>query len=473
MLNKLRGFSNSKLAGVLIGIIIIPFVFWGMGSVFSGGNTNNLAKINNESISTQEFVQYVNQAKIDSEYIKKNIENNVIEEFLSSLISNKLLEMEIKNLNASISENTLINKIKNNRNFLDEKNVFSRIKYEKFLLENNLTAPDFEGRLKDQELKKNLFNYISGGINSPFFLKNKFFLNENKKLEISYIDLDKIYELDTSKEKIDEYISKNKSKLEEEIIDIKYSKITPTDLIEINEFNDEFFKKIDDIENSLLNGTNIETIKDKYNLKLISITDLKNHNDQDEIIKEIYNYKSKDKIGLIDKNDFYLLYEISNIKKLLPSINDYQFIEKVLKELIIDQKNIYNQELFKKIQEKKLNDVEFFKIAKNDDNIENITLETINSNEKFTVESIKLLYSLPVGSYSLIGDLDNKIYLTKINKINKNDLSKNSDNLNNYKVKSDRQLISEIYDSYDLSLGNKYKVKMFQNTIDRIKNNFR
>ena len=473
MLNKLRGFSNSKLAGVLIGIIIIPFVFWGMGSVFSGGNTNNLAKINNESISTQEFVQYVNQAKIDSEYIKKNIENNVIEEFLSSLISNKLLEMEIKNLNASISENTLINKIKNNRNFLDEKNVFSRIKYEKFLLENNLTAPDFESRLKDQELKKNLFNYISGGINSPFFLKNKFFLNENKKLEISYIDLDKIYELDTSKEKIDEYISKNKSKLEEEIIDIKYSKITPTDLIEINEFNDEFFKKIDDIENSLLNGTNIETIKDKYNLKLISITDLKNHNDQDEIIKEIYNYKSKDKIGLIDKNDFYLLYEISNIKKLLPSINDYQFIEKVLKELIIDQKNIYNQELFKKIQEKKLNDVEFFKIAKNDDNIENITLETINSNEKFTVESIKLLYSLPVGSYSLIGDLDNKIYLTKINKINKNDLSKNSDNLNNYKVKSDRQLISEIYDSYDLSLGNKYKVKMFQNTIDRIKNNFR
>ena len=46
MLNKLRGFSNTKLAGVLIAIIIIPFVFWGMGSVFSGGNTNSIAKIN-------------------------------------------------------------------------------------------------------------------------------------------------------------------------------------------------------------------------------------------------------------------------------------------------------------------------------------------------------------------------------------------------------------------------------------------
>ena len=45
MLNKLRNFSKGKLAGVLVGIIIIPFVFWGMGSVFSGGNTNSIAKI--------------------------------------------------------------------------------------------------------------------------------------------------------------------------------------------------------------------------------------------------------------------------------------------------------------------------------------------------------------------------------------------------------------------------------------------
>ena len=61
MLKNLRGFSNTKLAGVLIAIIIVPFVFWGMGSVFSGGNTNNVAKINNKSISTQDFLQYVNQ----------------------------------------------------------------------------------------------------------------------------------------------------------------------------------------------------------------------------------------------------------------------------------------------------------------------------------------------------------------------------------------------------------------------------
>ena len=40
MLSSIRKFSTSIYAKILLGIIIIPFVFWGMGSVFSGGNTN-------------------------------------------------------------------------------------------------------------------------------------------------------------------------------------------------------------------------------------------------------------------------------------------------------------------------------------------------------------------------------------------------------------------------------------------------
>ena len=41
----------------LLVIIIIPFIFWGMGGVFNSGNSNNIAKINNYSISTQDFME--------------------------------------------------------------------------------------------------------------------------------------------------------------------------------------------------------------------------------------------------------------------------------------------------------------------------------------------------------------------------------------------------------------------------------
>ena len=40
-------------------------------------------------------------------------------------------------------------------------------------------------------------------------------------------------------------------------------------------------------------------------------------------------------------------------------------------------------------------------------------------------------------------------------------------------LKSNSQIIGEIYSTYDLSLNEKYNVKLFQNTIERVKNNFR
>ena len=129
MLNNLRNFAKTKLAVVLVGIIIIPFVFWGMGGVFSGGNKNNIAKINDKSISTQDFVNYVNLSKIESDTIRKNIDNNIIEEILAELISKTMISMEINDLNLKISDKILKKTIKENNNFKDENNNFSRIKY--------------------------------------------------------------------------------------------------------------------------------------------------------------------------------------------------------------------------------------------------------------------------------------------------------------------------------------------------------
>ena len=473
MLKNLRGFSNTKLAGVLIAIIIVPFVFWGMGSVFSGGNTNNVAKINNKSISTQDFLQYVNQSRINLEYVKENIENNVIEEILTGLVSNKLLEMEIESLNASLSENILANKIRSDEKFVDDKNSFSRLKYEKFLLENNLTAPIYEIKLKDQELKKNLFDYVSGGLISPYFLKNKIYINENKELEIEYFDLDQVYKINTSKSEIDKFIKENEDNLKEELIDIKYTKITPKTLLDISEFNDDFFKKIDEIENSIFNGSKLNEIQKLHNLKIEVVSNFKNEMGSDKILQEIYSKRKEDKTQIIDKNDFYLLYEISNVKKILPDLNDLNFIEKVKNQLVMKQKIDYNKKLFKKIQDKKFSNAEFLNIAKNESNIKKLKINSSNFDETFSRESVELLYSLPKKSFVLIADKNNDVYLSKISNINTSMLNKDADKVNEYKLKSNSQVMGEIYSTYDLSLSKKYNVKLFNSTLERIKNNFR
>ena len=108
MLSNIRKFSKSIFAKILLVIIIIPFIFWGMGGVFSGGNTNSVAKINNHDISTQDFLDYLNNSRIDQSVIRENIDNKILEQLLSELVSMTLLNMEINDLNIQVSEESLV-----------------------------------------------------------------------------------------------------------------------------------------------------------------------------------------------------------------------------------------------------------------------------------------------------------------------------------------------------------------------------
>ncbi|MDC0469723.1 SurA, partial [Candidatus Pelagibacter sp.] len=69
------------------------------------------------------------------------------------------------------------------KNFYNDDDKFERLKYEKFLLENNISAPLFEKRLKDRELQKKLFDLVGAGSVSPKFLVNK--LYEDIKNDLS------------------------------------------------------------------------------------------------------------------------------------------------------------------------------------------------------------------------------------------------------------------------------------------------
>ena len=474
MLNKLRNFSKGKLATVLVAIIIIPFVFWGMGSVFQGGKTNSVAKINNFNISTKDFVDHINKSKLNTDIIKENIDNNILEEFLTELVSNSLIDIEIKDLNIMISDKNLAERIRKNKSFHDEKNKFSRLKYEKFLLENNIPAAEFEIRLRKSELKKELFTYISGGIKSPYFIANKTFKNYAKKVDLSYINLNNVYKKkdEFSNIEIETFIKDNEEKLKIELIDFSYTKITPLNLVQETEFSENFFSNIDEIENQVLNDTKIKEIATNFGLKIFEVNNFDDRNNNDLIFKQIYVKRNQDKIQIIDKNDFYLLYEINSIKKVLPKRNDVKFIESVKNSLFEKNKYEYNKNLLLKIQNQNFDNYDFIRLVDNKDLIKKTKINSLNDNNLFTSDSVKLLYSLPKNNFLLIGDKDKNIYLAKIEKILSNDLSDKND-LSNYTIKANMQIKNDLYSSYDYLINDKYKITINQNTLERIKNYFR
>ena len=467
MINKFKSITNSKFSWIIVALIAIPFVFWGMGDVFTKGNSNNVAKINNSTISVTDFINHINQSGLNENIIRENLDKNIFEDLLSVLISQKLMEMEINNLSLNFSDKTLKEKIINNQNFFDNNNNFSRTKYEKFLLENNFSAGEFENRLKSNELQKVLFNYINGGLVIPKFLVKKKYVNENKNISVNFVNLEENYNKDFSFQEINEYIKSNEDKLKKDFINFSYVKITPKSLLDTEEFNDEFFRIIDDIDNRVLNNENIESIAKQYDLELIFVN---NYYPFDKEFELIYSKKNNiNQVNLIDNNSHYFLFNIDKIENKLPDINSDKFREEIKLTLKNQFKFKYNKNLLEDIQNKKLT---YDDLKEYNNTVEEILIDSVNDNNKFSIEAVKLIYSLPEKSFVLVNDPLNNIYLAYINKISiENNIT--DDQFKNYLLKSNSEIRDTLYTSYDIFLSKKYEIKVFQNTIERLKNNFR
>ncbi len=471
MISSFRNFAKTKIAGVFIFIIIIPFVFWGMGSMFNSGNTNNIAKINNTNISTQDFMNYLNNSGVSQQVIRDNLENNVIEELLSGLISTTLLDLEIKDFDVHLTQQTLLKQIKSNKNFLDENNVFQRTLYEKFLLTNNISAPMFELRLKNRELQKQLFDYIGAGSKTPGILVKKKFEDDNRILELEILNLSSFYKPkeEFDNDEIIKFIDNNKDQLKRDYIDFKYTVINPKNLIGIDEFNQEFFNKIDEIENKISQNINYDTLVSDLNLASISFNNFSPLEENQSVENKIYSLRSN-KIDLVENGNEYILYSISKTEGKTPDINDNLVKNEILELIFQKNKFDFNKDLIEKIQNKEFNNDTFLEMSK--DLSENKTINSIEDNSLFSQNSIKLLYSLPINSFTLVNDDNNNIFLTKILKSETKSLN-NDESFNKYLEKQTTSNRNSILKSYDVFLNEKYKVELNQQTIDRVKNYFK
>ncbi len=298
------------------------------------------------------------------------------------------------------------------------------------------------------------------------------FLKKFLKINILYYDLEYAYDKNISDVEINNYIIENEENLKEAYIDFSYAKVEPSNLIEINEFNEDFYKKIDEIENDILNEMSLENIAKKNEITLQKRNNFKFLN-EDDVFKEIYENKDKKEIVLKDKDNYFLLYQVTKINNLLPNKNNTSFRDKVKNRILLKKKFDLNKNLFEKIQNKDFNDSDFDNLVKNKGDINSGIINSINDDSLFDETSLKLIYELPKNSFVMVSNKANNIFLAKINQINYENLKSTNENIQEYLAKTNINLIDDIYSSYDTSLNTKYEVKIFNNNIDRIKDYFK
>ena len=484
MLTSIGKFSKSFFIKLLVGIIILPFVFWGMGDVFRGGNQNVIASIESKKISTQEFVEYLRKLNLNEEQIKNLPKTDLIEKILSEYIGKKVMALEIEKLGIFVSDNALRNIIKNdNLFFKDEK--FSRTEYEKFLLKSGITAPQFEANIVEQEKRRQFLSSLSGGIVIPKILVEKEFKKENQTKTIQYINLEKYHSknqpTEESKRKL---YDKNKNVFFTEFKTIRFAEVTPEKISGNKDYDENFFKQLDKIENNVLDGLSFDEAVEQNNLKVVTIKNInakkeddkknKFKNISDKLFQKIYNIKITQSAEVFNIEEKYYLAEVLDVQKKDRKFDDTEVQEALNAQLSFKNKIENNTSIIKDISMGALNKEKFKEFAsENKLEIKNYQIKNIKQNEIFSEGIIKRIFLTKDGEIDLITNSTlTKSFLVLGIKTNYRELGKDSNEYEQYEAKARLNLINKIYQSHDNNLNEKYKVELNQRTIERVKNSF-
>ena len=149
-----------------------------------------------------------------------------------------------------------------------------------------------------------------------------------------------------------------------------------------------------------------------------------------------------------------------------------KYLKHKLKNLLFQkEKYEYNTNILTLIDQNKFNQKSFDELAK--DGFKSAKLNSINDSSKFEINSVKILYSLPINSFTLIADNKDNVFIAKTVGYENKNISENSNEFNSTLNEASAQNRNSILKSYDYLLNNKYKVVVNEKTLDRVKNYFR
>ena len=477
MKHKLVALSKSILVKLLIVIIIAVFALWGVGDMFSAGKTNVVAEVSGKNIYSEDYVNQLRNGLQSKNYqnISDAIKDNLHIQILNQLIAEKIFEIYAEEEKIIINDKTLSNFIKNIPEF-SKNGKFSRTEYEKYLLKNQIDSYSFETSFKKSLLKKLIVESQNLGSISTSYHKTKVKNYFEKKISISYINLEDLYEdIDITEKEILDYHKKNPS-YSNELRSIKYAIINQNK--EANQSSDLFFKNISDIENQVLSNKNFDDIATQFSLNMkksglfnkdgLIKNSLKKTALDKSIIQKAFYLNDQITSELIEiKGSFYLIGIDEIVKKKPLTLND-----KIKKNIInkIKKKNIDSKanSLSNKIKEENIfNQL----VSKKTKFVKQLELKNrLEENKTFSPNQIQEIFSLKKNESLVLKGSKN--YLIKAIDTSY-DRTKSNDEMDKlYERQVTISFDEQIMQSFDKFLNNKYKVKINQKVLDRITNSF-
>lgn len=154
MLEGIRRNAQSWGVKALFAIIVLVFVFWGVGG-FRGNQKAVLAIVDDMEISTKEFYRYYEDRRQALQQQRPNLTSQDLEEMnfkqrvFEHLVENKILQKKASQLGLVVTSKEIKEMVDGMEAFKDEKSRFDPDRYKQILRANRMTPGQFEMRLRD------------------------------------------------------------------------------------------------------------------------------------------------------------------------------------------------------------------------------------------------------------------------------------------------------------------------------------
>lgn len=219
MLEKIRNNTESKIAKIILGIIIVPFALFGIDSYLSSiGSNIYVAKVNGVEISAQQYKNTEDrireqmmaagekdQSLFESPAFKKAI--------LENLISAELVNQSISSHNFTISDSQLSAYIVGMPDF-QENGKFSQAKYDQIVKYNNMSPKKLEEQIRLDLAKQQIQASLTKLVYTPEEKLKPLINQAYQKRKVSLYELklnDYIKKINPSEDDIKKVYDENKT----------------------------------------------------------------------------------------------------------------------------------------------------------------------------------------------------------------------------------------------------------------------
>lgn len=170
MLNTIRTYAGSLAVKILFLILVLSFVLWGIGDVFSPGRGDRqwIAKVGDGTITPEAFSQAFDRtARRVSEAIGRPIDRSqaqalgLVDTVLNQMISQALLDQAAADLGLAAGDGAVRAQITSDRRFRTAADAFDAEAFRRALLASGLTEPAYVQLLRSDIIRRQLVTSIT------------------------------------------------------------------------------------------------------------------------------------------------------------------------------------------------------------------------------------------------------------------------------------------------------------------------